>query len=151
MKKRRPGYWKSAKSLEANRRFKATARGREVQKRSRVKWQSELRALLAQLKSVPCADCKGTFDPVCMDFDHREPGTKREAVSKLFKRGKKAVLAEIAKCDVVCANCHRLRTYRRRNHEEWRAAAQGKPLPTNNQLGLTLPDDVERRVMEQLR
>lgn len=143
--------WRTDKAKAANKRFKASARGRAVQKRVRQKWQAELRALVAQLKSVPCADCGSSFDPVCMDFDHREPGTKREAVSKIFKRGKIAVLAEIAKCDVVCANCHRLRTHRLRDHEQWRNAKRVvAPQPTL-QLGLPLPADVAAKVEEQLR
>jgi len=50
-----------------------------------------------------------------MDFDHREPGSKRHTVSRMIGRaGTATILAEIAKCDIVCANCHRDRTFRRR-------------------------------------
>lgn len=66
-----------------------------------------------QIKSKPCMDCDGTFDPVCMDFDHREGEEKLSAVSAMIasnRYGWARIEAEIAKCDVVCANCHRLRT-----------------------------------------
>lgn len=75
-----------------------------------------MRALKA---AVPCADCGGVFDPVCMDFDHR-PGTKKLFTIShgIARRTYDAVLAEIAKCDIVCANCHRIRTLRTRSHAE---------------------------------
>lgn len=73
------------------------------------------KAKLIELKSAPCMDCGGTFPPVAMDFDHRQGTEKRDSVSKLGCRGKmSAMLAEIAKCDLVCSNCHRVRTWRRR-------------------------------------
>lgn len=75
------------------------------------------RALLAELKRVPCSDCGGTFDPVCMDFDHREGERKVLHVSGLVGYADDLLLAEIAKCDVVCSNCHRLRTKKRRGTE----------------------------------
>lgn len=65
-------------------------------------------------KSQPCADCKRRFPPVAMDFDHVR-GTKFEIVSKLTGRlfSIKRLLEEVEKCDVVCANCHRIRTAKR--------------------------------------
>ncbi|MBL8795151.1 MAG: hypothetical protein JNM56_14690 [Planctomycetia bacterium] len=50
-----------------------------------------------------------------MDFDHR-PGERKVAnLTVLVKRGaaKEVILAEMAKCDLVCVNCHRERTYQR--------------------------------------
>jgi hypothetical protein len=70
---------------------------------------------LQGIKSSPCADCGGVFDPECMDFDHR-PGTQKfKSVSHLKQYTLERVRAEVGKCDVVCANCHRLRTKARRN------------------------------------
>jgi len=58
-----------------------------------------------------CADC-GEADPVVLDFDHRPSEEKLTEVTVLVHNGYSwAVIArEIAKCDVVCANCHRRRT-----------------------------------------
>jgi hypothetical protein len=68
--------------------------------------------LMAFIKAHPCHDCGREFPGVCMDFDHRDPETKAGSVSKMAVRAKiPALLAEIAKCDLVCANCHRLRTW----------------------------------------
>jgi hypothetical protein len=63
-------------------------------------------------KSVPCMDCGGVFDPCQMDFDHRDSKVK-EIGTHLSNMSLSALLLEIEKCDVVCANCHRLRTKNR--------------------------------------
>jgi hypothetical protein len=56
----------------------------------------------------PCVDC-GEADPMVLEFDHR--GDKSFNIAKgLRDRGWDDLLEEIAKCDVVCANCHRRRT-----------------------------------------
>jgi hypothetical protein len=65
------------------------------------------------LKSVPCVDCGVQYPPYIMQFDHTQPG-KVDSISRLVRRASMpAVLAEIAKCEVVCANCHASRTYNR--------------------------------------
>lgn len=62
------------------------------------------------LRAHPCVDCGETRLPV-LDFDHRDPAKKTRAVTWLVARKSwKVVEAEIAKCDVRCANCHRRRT-----------------------------------------
>jgi hypothetical protein len=72
------------------------------------------RAFVDSFKNRPCADCWAWFEPCQMDFDHR-PGTnkKHDVASYLVNASRKDLIAEIAKCDVVCANCHRLRTQKR--------------------------------------
>lgn len=61
-------------------------------------------------------DCGGTF-PVCaMEFDHVR-GQKKFNVprrGRSYRAAYPAVQAELAKCDVVCANCHSIRTDRRK-------------------------------------
>jgi hypothetical protein len=69
------------------------------------------KALLEKLKSGPCVDCGGTFIPRAMHFDHRDPTTKKHNISPLASSNRvKAILEEVAKCDLVCANCHAYRT-----------------------------------------
>ena len=68
------------------------------------------RAVIAALRQRPCHDC-GLVDPVAMEFDHvPERGKKRSAPLALASGSVTAFLAEVAKCDMVCANCHRHRT-----------------------------------------
>jgi len=70
------------------------------------------RSIVRRAKSVPWADCGRQFPTEAMDFDHL--GNKVVEVSRLmYDSGTEALLAEIAKCEVVCANCHRLRTRER--------------------------------------
>lgn len=81
--------------------------------------RNRTRELLYTLKNVACADCKVKYIPYAMDFDHR-PGEEKafnlsEAISKRFSIER--ILNEAAKCDVVCATCHRIRTYSRRKEE----------------------------------
>ena len=68
--------------------------------------------LLEYFKTHPCLDC-GERDPVVLEFDHLRDKLF-DISAALIQRRWSAVLAEIAKCEVVCANCHRRRTARRR-------------------------------------
>jgi hypothetical protein len=84
----------------------------------RAYWRMQARALL-RLRSVACQDCQGTFSPFSMEFDHRDPTTKAQRVMAMVGRaGMQRILEEAAKCDVVCANCHRMRTFVRRQGVE---------------------------------
>lgn len=69
--------------------------------------------IIRQAKNKPCADCKQTFPYYVMDFDHVR-GKKLASVSKTYANGPRFIKREIAKCDVVCANCHRIRTHQRK-------------------------------------
>jgi len=66
-----------------------------------------------------CQDC-GERDPVVLELDHREPESKDPRLRNA-KKGNNVraqllsfswpdLFAELEKCDVVCANCHRRRT-----------------------------------------
>lgn len=81
-------------------------------KRSNKKQQVWLRAKLRDIKAVPCADCGVQYPPSAMDFDHVR-GEKRFNVSAATRLNLADLLAEVAKCEVVCSNCHRERTRRR--------------------------------------
>jgi len=65
------------------------------------------------LRNAECLDCR-IRDFAVLEFDHREPQDKRDDVSSLVRLpiSWSAISKEIAKCDVVCANCHRRRTAR---------------------------------------
>ncbi|MET0647698.1 MAG: hypothetical protein ABW208_13870 [Pyrinomonadaceae bacterium] len=84
-------------------------------RRNKKRQRERLRAILLGIKQQTCQDCGGIFHPWAMELDHRD-GTKKEAaVANLVSKGctDARLLEEIGKCDVVCANCHRMRTYRR--------------------------------------
>ena len=84
----------------------------EQARRRRTALAHERYAFLIEFfKSNPCADC-GESDPMVLEFDHL--GDKLFNIAQGVRdRGWQVFLDEIAKCDVVCANCHRRRTAKR--------------------------------------
>ena len=68
--------------------------------------KSEIR----RIKKSPCADCGNSFNPESMDFDHVR-GTKLKNISQISVL--RLALEEIKKCELVCSNCHRVRTRKR--------------------------------------
>ena len=80
----------------------------KAQRLSREVAVERTRLLIEYFELHPCTDC-GERDPVVLEFDHLR--------DKAFSIGAKltdmtwdAIVAEIEKCEVVCANCHRRRT-----------------------------------------
>lgn len=68
------------------------------------------RNLIEYLNQHPCIDC-GETDIVVLEFDHREPSTKRAKIANILGSWNwETVMIEIDKCDVRCANDHRRRT-----------------------------------------
>jgi hypothetical protein len=66
---------------------------------------------LVEIKQASgCVDC-GENNHIVLDFDHLRD--KKYNISRMIHDGFswKAILKEIKKCEVVCANCHRIRTY----------------------------------------
>ena len=84
------------------------------------KRKKKLRDWLTEFKSKKsCIDCKQVFEcPEVLEFDHT--GTdKRANVSSLTTKVSQEILEkEIAKCELVCANCHRIRTWNRRQNKQ---------------------------------
>ena len=89
----------------SRRYFKANPHTR---KDSEKKAKQRIRDFLNDAKSVPCMDCGKSYPPFVMDFDHVR-GEKKCDIARMSSRSMTAINKEIAKCDVVCANCHRIR------------------------------------------
>jgi hypothetical protein len=83
--------------------------------RARYKrYQERVRDVIRRLKqSTLCQDCGRSYPYYVMDFDHRDPAEKKFNIG-IANKGLETMLAEIAKCDIVCANCHRERGHVRR-------------------------------------
>ena len=79
---------------------------------SRRRRLERARWLIDFFESHPCTDC-GETDPIVLEFDHLGDKTFNVG-TELHDRNWDSVLSEIAKCEVVCSNCHRRRTARRR-------------------------------------
>ena len=69
------------------------------------------RHIFDYLNQSECKVC-GEQDPVVLQFDHRDPSDKDFAISEAVSRkiSIKRINEEIAKCDILCANCHARRT-----------------------------------------
>lgn len=65
-----------------------------------------------------CVDCGYAGHPSALDFDHRDGEKKSFTIGSSMSRSRAALEAEIAKCDVRCANCHRIKTVTRRRELE---------------------------------
>jgi len=83
-----------------------------------AEWTAKLeaaKALAVEARSQPCVDCGTSLPPRVMHLHHRDPADKAFQVSVLVRRHPAKldlIRAEIAKCDVLCPNCHAMRHYR---------------------------------------
>ena len=104
-----------SKDPELNRKWKREHYHRNKEQylaRNKAK-KERIYDFIVATKDVPCKDCNVKFPPECMDFDHVEDN-KLYNVSGLRGFGSfKKLKEEIAKCEIVCANCHRIRTKKR--------------------------------------
>lgn len=125
---------------QVNADYRASAGGKSARWRAQDARNRAFTAFLASVKNVPCADCRGRFPAVCMDFDHRPGTAKTCSVSAMTSHRREAVRREIAKCDIVCANCHRIRTANRNvQREYWQSRRRGglvEVAPAQLRLGI---------------
>jgi hypothetical protein len=96
---------------EANKdKVKAKARAYTRETRNQIRtW------LHAYLLTHPCLDC-GETDPIILEFDHFRDKKFNVGEAASIGASLKRVQLEVAKCEVRCANCHRKKTYREREH-----------------------------------
>ncbi len=80
----------------------------------RAKYRDALKKIIIQIKNKPCLDCGKIYPYFVMDFDHRDSKNKEKEIARMITGGwsKNKIEREIKKCDLVCANCHRIRTYK---------------------------------------
>lgn len=81
-------------------------RNKKVKRANRLK-------ILELKQNSPCTDCGQVFHPYIMEFDHTEPETKNFEIGRAGQRTLKQITQELEQCEIVCANCHKLRTFRR--------------------------------------
>lgn len=71
-----------------------------------------------------CIDCRVMYPYYVLDFDHRPNEKKLGNIAQLINTlDWKLLRAEMAKCDIVCANCHRVRTQSRK---QWKVPPVGR-------------------------
>lgn len=93
---------------------KILEKNKERQKRI-LEWYREYKTNLG------CADC-GERHPACLEFHHKDRSDKSYTIARVISRASsvKAIMKEIDKCELLCANCHRKRHWRERHaSDEW--------------------------------
>ena len=80
----------------------------------RVKQRRARREEIDALKvSTGCVKCGYNAHPAALDFNHLDPSSKSfnvaHAINSLVSKSK--LMEEIGKCEILCANCHRIHTY----------------------------------------
>ena len=79
------------------------------------------RAKLTAIKqSKGCEVCGYNEHPAALHFDHIDPATKTLTISSSTTYSWKRLEAEVAKCRVLCANCHSIHTYNQNYHDKQR-------------------------------
>lgn len=68
------------------------------------------KTLLVKLLGGKCFDCRRRYPSCCFHFDHRNPKSKKYNLARILNYGLSTLLSELVKCDLVCANCHAVRS-----------------------------------------
>lgn len=72
----------------------------EKRKSEQSKWWMEYK------KTLKCNRCEESYY-ACLQFHHTDPTVKEESISQIVRHwGKDRIMKEVAKCEVLCANCH---------------------------------------------
>lgn len=114
--KKRAGLQPYCKLCQRNRARKQYLENKEQQlktiRKGKKARQATSREYILELFKGGCVDC-GITDPEVLEWDHLRD--KEQLISKLLAEGpsKARLDKELAKCDLVCANCHKKRTYKR--------------------------------------
>ena len=83
----------------------------------RSNWLAKLRALVDAAKANGCLSCPETH-PACLDFHHRNPSEKSFNIGLTLGRVSiRRLKLEMAKCNIICSNCHRKLHWQERNSE----------------------------------
>ena len=101
-------YKTKSMAQKCNAKYRASEKGAAREKVARKNRTRRSKEIIDAAKSRPCADCGGAFPPCCMDFHHVN-GDKKFSIGGNHYRTPTAIAAEIVKCVVICANCHRIR------------------------------------------
>ena len=105
-------YKDKQKQLAYQRKYYAKTKGRYMPKQLERKLDN--RNYIRSLKdNKPCVDCNVPYRYYQLDYDHKDK--KKINVGRISTHSKAYIDKEIAKCDLICANCHRERTHKRQH------------------------------------
>lgn len=106
--------WKEAnreRVREYSREYRKDPDNRRKHQEDHVKRKFERKQKAIEYLGGKCADCAGVFPSAAYDFHHRDMAQKEFNLSTLLQYRWELVLPELNKCDLLCANCHRIRHY----------------------------------------
>ncbi len=107
--------WYRVRQREASRKMRADpAKRMKDNARSQVQMRARRDLIQAIKIEKGCTDCGWRGHGEALDFDHLDPKEKKSMVSRIKTLSLESLMAEIAKCEVVCSRCHRIRTAKRR-------------------------------------
>lgn len=104
--------------LRCKSRYETNENVRRRKTERKVRIRNENRAFIrAYLRNNPCIDC-GESDPLVLQFDHMDASKKLYDIANMVTNAWKldAIIREISKCKVRCANCHARRTAKQRSY-----------------------------------
>lgn len=107
-----------SKGKQAAYQRKHYAKNPEYYKRKSRERKARLRTFFREQKRWPCTDCGEKYPPCVMDFDHTgDDKVVSPGRMVTLGWGESKMLKELDKCELVCANCHRIRTSQRAGWE----------------------------------
>lgn len=94
---------------------------KKTAKKSKIPTRDKLYLIINEIKEAsPCMDCGKYYHSWQMDFDHRNQNTKINSITRMLieQYSIEQIMNEIKKCDLVCANCHALRSSKQLNYNK---------------------------------
>ncbi len=110
------GYCKLCKRIIDNIYYKDhLARRKQIRSRDKKTREENRKIVKTYLNEHPCTKC-GISDFRVLDFHHRNQSEKDYDIATMASLSTERLMIEIAKCDILCANCHRIKHAELRNN-----------------------------------
>jgi len=137
----RESYLKNKESILLRRKQKVSEESRKNRSKRRIERDEELRREHNEwLRLNACIIC-GETDICVLESDHIEPQYKNNTISSLMSGSKEAYYEERKKIQILCVNCHRLRSHSQQNSWANEENITSLVLPSSvNEIGLSLRD-----------
>lgn len=117
LRNRKTGQFPQSQCKDCQKKYKDEhyQKNKEVYAERLVARRDSMKRFVNAIKSYPCTDCNLSWPPYVMHFDHLDADEKVGNISKMIsdRNSYRLLIEEIMKCDVVCANCHAIRTHNR--------------------------------------
>ena len=107
-------YRANKEKVIARTRARRAARGRDPYGAEQIRRRKRRQQIAEYKLKAGCIDCGYNTHQAALDFDHIQ-GEKKFTIGGSYTRSWDSILKEINKCEVRCANCHRVVTYERKH------------------------------------